>query len=69
LEVADSPAARVALLKQYLALAKEVEGIVAAKADAGRVEKADLHRARYIRLDAEVRLLRAQAKAKDRRGK
>jgi hypothetical protein len=64
LEVADTPAARVALLKQYVELAKEVERIVSERVQAGQVQRADLHRARYIRLDAELQLLRAQAKAK-----
>jgi hypothetical protein len=69
LEVAETPAAQVALLKQYVALAKNVEDIVAARLDAGSVTKADLHRARYVRHDAEVQLLRAQEKAKDKKRK
>jgi hypothetical protein len=69
LEVADTPAARVSLLKQYADLAKEVERIVAEKVKVGKVDVADLHRARYIRLDAEIQLLRARAKAKDGQAK
>jgi hypothetical protein len=68
LEAMETPAARVALLKQYLDLAREVEDIVATKVKAGTVSQAELHRARYIRHDAEVRLLRAQAKVKGGKG-
>jgi hypothetical protein len=68
LEVAETHAQRVALLKQNLDLATEVERIIAKKVQAGALPDADLHRARYNRLDAEIRLLRfTKAKGPERR--
>jgi hypothetical protein len=64
LEVAETGHARVTFLDHYLELARDVEGIIAAQVESGRVEEAELHRARYLRADAEVQLLREKAKEK-----
>ncbi len=69
LELYDKPADKLVLLTQYLEITKEVEKDAQAQYDAGRTRIGDLHRARYERLDAEIRLLRAKReadKAKDK---
>jgi hypothetical protein len=60
LEAADTPAERVALLKQNVDLAREIEKIVALQVEVGKATQPELHRARFLRLDAEIRLLRAR---------
>jgi hypothetical protein len=69
LQLSSSPADRVKLLESFLEMAKEVERINQALVEAGKVRSAELHRARYVRIDTEIRLLRAKqeaAKAKDK---
>jgi outer membrane efflux protein len=69
LELCDTPGEKVALLKQYLEVTKEDEKRTQARYDAQRIPIGDLNRARYERLDAEIRLLRAKReadKAKDK---
>jgi hypothetical protein len=69
LELCYTPAEKVALLTQYLEVTKEDEKRTQARYDAHRIPISDLHRARYERLDAESRLLRAKReseKAKDK---
>ena len=69
LEVFEKPAEKVAFLKQYLEVLKAAEKRTQAKNDVGRNRLGDLNRARYERLDAEIRLLRAKReadKAKDK---
>jgi hypothetical protein len=63
LELCDKPAEKVALLSQYLEVAKEAEKLTQARYDAGRVRSSDLHQARYERLDAEILLLRTKREA------
>jgi hypothetical protein len=63
LELCDTPAEKVALLAQYLDVTREVERQAQAEHAAGRIKAGELHRARYARLDAEVRLLRAKREA------
>jgi len=63
LEVCDSPPEKVALLTQYVEMTKEAEKYDQVRYDAGRVPITILHRARYERLDAELKLLRAKREA------
>jgi hypothetical protein len=69
LEARDSPKDKVALLTQYVEVTREAEKDMQAQSEAGRAGIGDLHRARYERLDAEVRLLRAKRGADRARGK
>lgn len=64
LELCDKPADKVALLTQYLEVTKEIEKLAQTRYDAGRIGISDLHRTRYERLDAEIRLLRAKREPK-----
>jgi hypothetical protein len=64
LEVGDTPEARLNLLVQYLELATEVERLIKLKVEAGRASVSELHKARYFRTDAEIRVLREKAKVK-----
>ena len=69
LELSDNPRERVKLLEQFLEMAKEVEKIKKAQIESGRNPIAELHEARHLRIDTEIRLLRARrqaAKGKDR---
>lgn len=70
LELYDKPADRISLLTQYLEVTKGLETIAQARFDHGRTRIGDLHRARFERLDAEIRLLKAKREAdrgKDKR--
>jgi hypothetical protein len=69
LALCDKPADKVALLKKYLDLTKVVERAHKEGYDLGRTTKGDLNRARYERLDAEIRLLRAKREAGRAKGK
>ena len=62
LEMMDKPADRIAMLEQYLELAKEVEKVTKAQHDAARIPIQQMHQVRYYRLDAEIQLLRAKRK-------
>jgi hypothetical protein len=68
LELCLKPAERVGVREKYLELARAVEKIQQARFDAGRAGVADVEQARYLRLDAELQLLRAK-KAADARPK
>jgi hypothetical protein len=69
LELIDKPAERAAFLGQYVELMKEAEKIVQEQYKHGMVPQIEVYRARYLRLDAEIQLLRAKRevdKAKDK---
>jgi hypothetical protein len=63
LALCGGPAERAALLARYVDLTRQVEQLEQARHAAGRIHDYILHRARYERLDAEVRLHRAKAEA------
>jgi hypothetical protein len=63
LELSDKPAEQLELREKFLELEKEIEKIAQARFEAGRIPPADLERARYERLDAEVQVLKAKRKA------
>jgi hypothetical protein len=60
LEAYDGPAEKVALLRDYLQLTKEAEQLEELRYKVGRCKIDHVHRARYERLDAELRLLLAK---------
>ncbi len=69
LEVYDRPADKIALLAQYVELARATEKMAQARLEAARGTDMAVRRARYQRLDAEIQLLRARreaAKAKEK---
>jgi hypothetical protein len=68
-ELYDKPDEKVALLTQFVELTKESVKSAQTLYDAGKLAKADLHRARYQRLDAEIQLLRAKREADKAKGK
>jgi hypothetical protein len=63
LELCGKAAERVAVREKYLELAREVEKIQQARVDAGRAGAQDLEQARYLRIDAQLQLLRAKKAA------
>jgi hypothetical protein len=65
----EQPADRGRLLEQYGEVAKEIERIGQLRFDSGRVSAGDFHRMRSIRIDAEIRLLRARREADRAKGK
>jgi hypothetical protein len=60
LDLAERPADRVLVMSQYLELTRFVEKLVQQKIDAGIAASTHLHRARFHRLDAEIKLLLAR---------
>lgn len=60
LDLYDKPADKVALLTQYLDFTKEIEKGIQLRYEAGTVDATQFHRTRYMRLDAEIHLLRAK---------
>jgi hypothetical protein len=69
LELHDKSAEKVVLLTQYLELTKDIEKLSQTRYDAGLSQPAELCRARYQRLDAEIQLLRAKREAdRDKKG-
>jgi hypothetical protein len=60
LELSAGPNDRIKLLEQFLEMAKEAERIKQVLVDEGREAPTELHEARYLRIDAEIRLLRAK---------
>ena len=69
LELSETPKSKVTLLEGYLELTKWLEGNIDQSIKFGVGYKADLHRARYLRLDAEIQLLRARRDADKAKGK
>ena len=71
LELSETPKSKVTLLEEYLEMTKWLEGNIDQfiKAGAGQFTRSDLHRARYLRLDAEIQLLRARRDADKAKGK
>jgi len=63
LEVYEKPAEQITLLEQFLELAKEAERIQKERLDANRIGVQDYEYNRYLRLDAEIKLLRAKRRA------
>jgi hypothetical protein len=61
LEVLEKPSDRVALLAQYVEVLRNIEKLEEINVAARRLPPADLHRARYERINAEIQLLRARA--------
>ncbi len=68
LELCDKPADKVTLLTQFVELTQMAEKSIQARL-AFNGTSADLHRARYQRLDAEIQLLRARREADKAKGK
>ena len=64
LELSDDPGRKVAALEKLVEMAKFLELSSAALARAGRETEAAVVEARYHRLDAEVRLMRARQAAR-----
>jgi hypothetical protein len=62
LDLAETPAERVAVRQKQVGVSKEVEAMTKRYADAGnaKVSPADVEKARYARLTAEMNLLRAK---------
>jgi hypothetical protein len=69
LEVCETPAQKVALLAQYLEVAREAEKELETNYSAGRCSIGDVQRARYERLDAEIQLLRARRDVERAKGR
>jgi hypothetical protein len=67
LEVSDSAEEQQALREKFLELAVAIEKNQKTRVDAGRISPGALEEARYLRLDAEVQLLRAKRKASPQR--
>ena len=62
LELNEKQADQVSLLEQYLELIREIEKINVSMFEAGRIPKSELELAHYLRIDAEIKLLRAKRK-------
>jgi hypothetical protein len=62
-ELKKKPEDRIALREQLLDFMKRMEEIQKARFDAARIPQADVQRARYFRLDAEIQLLKEKRKA------
>jgi hypothetical protein len=60
LELTDKPEEKIALLAQRVGQAREIEQVNQGRYDAGRIPVQTLNRCRYLRLDAEIQLLRAK---------
>jgi hypothetical protein len=67
LELTDDPKEQVQALVLLVDIAKGIEQCVEARVTAGRAGGGDLEAAHYFRLDAEVQLLKAQRKAKEKK--
>jgi hypothetical protein len=63
LELNDKPAEQLALREKFFDLAVEVEKVQNARFAAGRIGSGDLESAHYLRLDAEVQMVKAKRKA------
>jgi hypothetical protein len=60
MELHDKPAERAAFLAQFVELMGEAEKIAREEANAGMMSPFGLYQVRYLRLDAEIHLLRAK---------
>jgi hypothetical protein len=68
LALSDKPANRIAVRAKYLELEQAAEKVATTRHQAGKLSDAELAAARYLRLDAEIKLLQAK-KAKPAPGK
>jgi len=59
-EVTDKPTEQLRFRERFLELAREIEKMQKARHEAGRISDADLQSARYLRLDAEIQVLKAK---------
>jgi len=64
LALSDKPADRIAVREKYLELERAAERIATTRFQAGKLGDDDLAAVRYLRLDAEVQLLKAKGKVK-----
>jgi len=64
LEVYKKRADQIALLEQFLEITKKAERIQKQRFDQGRITLQDYEHSRNLRLDAEIKLLRAKGKGK-----
>jgi hypothetical protein len=66
LELNDKPADQAALLANYVEFMKAMEKLVGDRVASGvrRYGPADVHQMKYLRVDAEIQLLRARERAK-----
>jgi hypothetical protein len=64
LELCEKPADQIGTRELYFELAKVVEKIVEAQFEAKRIGAGALEDARYVRLDAEIQLLKAKRQAR-----
>jgi len=62
LALTDKPAERVAILERGLGLYRDAEKVAELRFEAGKITLADREEARYLRLNAEIRLLREKEK-------
>jgi hypothetical protein len=69
LEAYERPADKIALLTAYLEVTREAEKDMQLNYEAGKARIGDFRRARYERLDAEIRLLRATRQSDRARGR
>lgn len=69
LDLTGNAEERVKLLQGYLDLTREIERIKQALVEAMRATNVELHQARRMRIDAEIRLLRARREAAKKPGK
>jgi hypothetical protein len=69
LEVFDKPEDRIALLEDYVTMAKEAEKVFEVQLKTGVVAAADAHLAKYHRIDAEIQLLKAKRAAEKEKDK
>jgi hypothetical protein len=69
LSLSDKPADRLAVLEKHLELEHAAEKVATTRHQAGKLNDAELAAARYLRIDAEIQLLRAKQKGKPAAGK
>jgi hypothetical protein len=69
LQLSSGPREKETLLKGYLEMTMDAEKLEKQRFEAKRSRIGDVERARYERLDAEIRLLRAQGEATNGRDK
>jgi hypothetical protein len=64
LELIDKPSDRVAAHEKHVEITKLVEENAKTRWDAGKIAEYELHYTRYVRIDAEIQLLKAKRQAK-----